>query len=419
MKAYGYVRLSRDRDDTTSPQRQRKAIADLCKARKWDLVETFEDVDVSAFTGKERPAFEGMMGRLDEVDALVFWKLDRLTRSTVESGRIAQACKDAGVKMVSTDGDVDTDSAAGMFTYDILIAAAKFESARIAERSKSMHQYKREMGQPVGRVPYGWRRVGKHDEPYEPEQRVIRDAAQRFVGGESIRSIARSHDMYPNILNHVLRSARVHAVLPPELATALDTAIAGLGEPHRFERVKTTMLGGIAKCGVCGGSLSVTSTRAGRDGPRWYSLRCQHAGHVSIAGPWLENHVSEAVLAYIDVDKLMAARRRKAMKTRKVSEIEAKIDALDARYTNGTISEDRFERMNASLLEQLNKAKTAERANGVDLPGNLARNLSERWPEMPVDLKRRVIAAVCESITVSKATGHGPITPDRVAIRWA
>jgi hypothetical protein len=37
---------------------------------------------------------------------------------------------------------------------------------------------------------------------------------------------------------------------------------------------------------------------------------------------------------------------------------------------------------------------------------------------MPVSVRRRIIAAVVESITVAKATSHGPINPERVKIAW-
>jgi site-specific DNA recombinase len=113
MKAFGYVRLSKDVEGTTSPQRQREAIERLCADRGWELVKTFEDIDVSAFNGTHRPGFMAMMDRLDETDALVFWRLDRLSRSTVEAGQIAEACKAAAVNLVATDMDIDTTTAGG------------------------------------------------------------------------------------------------------------------------------------------------------------------------------------------------------------------------------------------------------------------------------------------------------------------
>src|SRR5215218_147454 len=108
MNAFGYVRLSKWDEKTTSPQRQRKAIAALCKQRGWKLLEVFEDIDVSAYNGNHRPQFERMMNRLGEVQAIVFWTLDRLSRSSVQAGQIAEACKAANVDLVATDMNIDT-----------------------------------------------------------------------------------------------------------------------------------------------------------------------------------------------------------------------------------------------------------------------------------------------------------------------
>lgn len=213
-----------------------------------------------------------------------------------------------------------------------------------------------------------------------------------------------------------LASPRVHEALPDNLAGPLAEALLA----RRWTRsgpAAQTLLGGIAKCAMCGKGLAMGSSRGKRKG-RWYHYRCHEPGHVGIAGPWLNDYVTEQVLDYIDVDKLMAARKRKPTKTRKASEIEARLELLDEQFTEGKVSKTRFDKMNGALLEQLKAAQEGERANGVDLPADLARNLSERWGSMPIDLKRRVIEAVCESIVVTKAKGNGSITPDRVQITW-
>jgi DNA invertase Pin-like site-specific DNA recombinase len=116
----------------------------------------FEDIDVSAFNGKHRPAFTQMMERLDETDAIVFLRFDRLSRSSVEAGQIAEACKAAGVNLVATDMNTDTTSAGGRFVYTVLAAAGEMEAGTTSERSEAMMAYKRKQGEWVGKVPFGW-----------------------------------------------------------------------------------------------------------------------------------------------------------------------------------------------------------------------------------------------------------------------
>ena len=121
MRAFGYVRISKLDEGTTSPARQRDAIVKLCAERGWSLVETFEGLDLSAYNRRvRRPGFERMMGRLADVEAIVFWRIDRLSRSVADFSRLLETWEDAGVKLVSTDQQIDTTSAMGRAFVQIL-----------------------------------------------------------------------------------------------------------------------------------------------------------------------------------------------------------------------------------------------------------------------------------------------------------
>jgi DNA invertase Pin-like site-specific DNA recombinase len=418
--AFGYVRLSKWDASTTSPQRQRQAITRLCKDRGWKLLEVFEDIDVSAYNGNHRPQFERMMNRLGEVDAIVFWTLDRLSRSTVQSGQIAQACKAANVDLVATDMPIDTTTAGGKFIYDILSAKGEFESATTSERSRSMVAFKRERGEPLGKVPYGWRRVGRHYEPDLEQQAKLRKAAERYVAGETFSAIAKDLGFLVGPLNRMLKSQRVQDALPPELAGELAKALLA----RKWQRVpqsRQSLLGGIARCAECGGSMTVTSTRAGKKEGRWYSYGCDIAGHAHISAPWLDAHITEQVLEAVDTGRLLEAikRRKTTGRTRRASELEARLELLETSYyVEGKVTKARFERLRDALVDQLAKAQRVERENGIDLPAELARNLGATWPKLTVGERRKVIQACVKSITVSKAPGHGPVDPSRVTLTW-
>ena len=183
-----------------------------------------------------------------------------------------------------------------------------------------------------------------------------------------------------------------------------------------------SLLSGITRCGVCGGGMVRSSTRGRRGGVLRGQYRCDKAGHVGISQSWLDDHVSDRVIGMVDVAKITEAirKRRKAGNTPKVAEIEARMSMLDDRYTAGKISEDRYDRMNADLVEQLAAAKAETRRNGgPDLPLELARDLAKRWDTLEVVDRRRIVAAVVERVDVGKANGHGPIVAeDRVRIVW-
>jgi DNA invertase Pin-like site-specific DNA recombinase len=414
-RAAGYVRLSKETEDTTSPQRQRRAIKRLCDERGWDLVNVYEDIDVSAFNGHTRPAFDQMMSRLADVDAIVFWKLDRLSRSSVQAGQIAEACKVAEVDLVATDMDIDTTTAGGKFVYTIMAAAGQMESDRISERSRGMMAYKRERDEWVGRPPYGWRVVGKRLVRDREEQRVIRAAARDYVRGATYTELADRYGFKaPQIIRSILRSPRVRDELGDlglDLAAAMKSRTMS-----RAPSSSPTLLGGIARCGDCGGPLRRSSTRAGREG-RWYAYRCPTSGHVGISGAWLEQHVEAEVLGAIDLRALakrMRARERQP-KAAEVAGIEARIEELEDMVGDGTLTRDAFRRQRDRQLEKLAEVRAAVADDAPDLPLDLARRLPEVWPTMTVLERRDVIRALVRGVVVAK--GPAP-SADRVDIDW-
>jgi DNA invertase Pin-like site-specific DNA recombinase len=421
-RALAYVRLSKEDQGATSPARQRATIAKLCKERGWVLADTYEDIGVSA-TAKRRPAFEQMMGRLDEADVVVVYRLDRLARSQIDFAKILERLADANVSLAATDMEVDNDSPAGTLVRDLVARLAQFERDQIASRSRAMHTYKRELGEPVGRVPFGWHRNGKRHEPDPAQQAVLRDAARRYVAGETYSAIAERHGLLVCPLSRMLTSERVQAALPAKLAEDLAAAIASR-KMQRVPSSRTSLLGGIATCAVCGTGMARSSTHAGRPSGRWYQYRCPKAGHVGISGPWLENHVTTKVIDMVDttklVEELRARRERGERRSRTVSDIEARIELLDEMLVNGKITQARYERMNGELLDKLSRANRNERDNGADLPAELARELAKRWSDLDVGTRRRVIRAVLRDIVVFKSTGHGPITDGekRVRLVW-
>ena len=412
----GYVRLSKETEDTTSPQRQRQAIRRLCADRGWTLAETFEDIDVSAFNGKHRPGLERLMSRLGDFDAIVFWKLDRLSRSSVEAGQIAERCKEAAVDLVATDMDLDTTSAGGEFIYTLMAAAAQMESRRTSERSRSMTAYKRERGEWLGRPPYGWKVHDKRLVTDRQQQAAIRRAARTFVAGGTYGEAAQTLGVAaPSVAQRIMGTARVQTALGDlgdELATAMRSRRTG-----RAPNSPRSLLGGIARCAECGGPLRRCSTRAARREGRWYAYRCPTPGHVGISGGWLEEHVSTAVLGAIDLKALARRMRVRANvpKAAEVAGIEARIEELEDMVGDGTLTREAFRRQRDRQLAKLADVRAASADDAPDLPLDLARRLPEVWPQMTVQERRDVIRAVVRRVVVAK----GP-TPnaDRVEIDW-
>ena len=80
MRAAVYTRISLDRQGKRAGvERQRSDCEALCKSRNWQVVGFFEDNDRSAYSGRERPEYQRLMGEVAAgyIDVVVAWHIVR------------------------------------------------------------------------------------------------------------------------------------------------------------------------------------------------------------------------------------------------------------------------------------------------------------------------------------------------------
>ena len=197
MRVAAYIRQSKDHQGSISPDIQRSEVAAYCERKGWHLTETFQDIDISGRTDK-RPGLQAMLARAQdgEFDAVVFYRIDRLSREPAHHYAILAALKEAGVTVDSvgmpTDGTPEN-----AFMWDLSAALAKLESMRLGKRLRSMHAELARQGKYAGnQPPFGWQRVRDPDgqqrlvlEPGEAEWR--RKMHQWYQASWTMREIAR------------------------------------------------------------------------------------------------------------------------------------------------------------------------------------------------------------------------------------
>ncbi|MGH9031637.1 MAG: recombinase family protein, partial [Acidimicrobiia bacterium] len=189
-----YCRISRDEaGDQLGVKRQEKDCQALVHAKGWTVAEVFIDDDISAYKAKRRPGYEAMLEgvRAGSFDAIVCWKLDRLTRSGIRGlTRLLDALDGAGASLVSATETLDTSSAMGEGIAGLLASVAKSESEALSLRSRRKKDELAERGLPAGYSrSFGY--VDNGMTVCEPEATELRRAAKLVLAGESLSSIAR------------------------------------------------------------------------------------------------------------------------------------------------------------------------------------------------------------------------------------
>jgi site-specific DNA recombinase len=209
-----YVRLSHvkhtEQATEDAEERQEERARAMATARGWEVVRLFADTGISAFRapGQKRapyrPDFEAALAAIEarEIDALIFFKYDRLVRDHGDFERLLAACEATGAVLVSVVEPIDTSTAAGEMGARLAVMMARNESQNISLRVRAQREQTAGRGLPIPTAwrPFGYVYVPKDgDQPqrYEiipAEAEIIREAASRVLAGESLNSIARDFD---------------------------------------------------------------------------------------------------------------------------------------------------------------------------------------------------------------------------------
>ncbi len=113
--------------------------------------------DDGGFTGgnMERPALKRLLADIDagRVDAVVTYKVDRLSRSLLDFARLMEVFDKHGVRFVAVTQQLDTRSSLGRLSLNVLLSFAQFEREIIAERTRDKISAARRKGKWTGGYP--------------------------------------------------------------------------------------------------------------------------------------------------------------------------------------------------------------------------------------------------------------------------
>lgn len=179
-----YARVSTDNQDI---EPQVETLINWADYRDVDY-QTFKDEGVSAVS-EDRPAFDYMMERIEEFDAVAFTKLDRFGRSVNQLTSWAHDLKERGVDLVITEQNIDTSTKEGRLLFNVLSAVAEFEREIIRERLERGYNEALEEG-----------RVGRPKKDL-PTEKIVREYEQ----GQSVQYLANYYDVSRDTIYDRLR----------------------------------------------------------------------------------------------------------------------------------------------------------------------------------------------------------------------
>lgn len=154
-----------------------------------DIVQDYCDVAVSG-RREGRPQLNALMtaARNREIDCVLVWKFDRFARSTRHLLAALEEFDHLGVRFVSVQDQIDTDSPMGRAMFTIIGAMAELESSLISERVTAGMRAAEARGRHIGR-PATRERIVSEIETLATSTDLSIRAIQRKIAGRASRSI--------------------------------------------------------------------------------------------------------------------------------------------------------------------------------------------------------------------------------------
>lgn len=192
-----YVRWSTDeQSDGTTLEVQLEACRLFIRSQGWMVREDLLFVD-EGFSGAtlDRPGLTALRRAVQEggVDCVVVYKLDRLSRSVLDTVNLVLEEWDGLCAVRSAREPIDTANPTGAVFFYLLASYAEWERSTIRERTMSGKIKRAQQGRNPGfALPYGYRKGGVPGEiaADEGEAVVVRRIFREYIAGRGAQAIA-------------------------------------------------------------------------------------------------------------------------------------------------------------------------------------------------------------------------------------
>jgi len=461
IKAGIYARISSDREgDNLAISRQLADCEQLAKQLGWEVVERYVDADISAYSGKLRPEYRRMLEEIEAglIEAVVVYHADRLHRQPKELEEFMEVCAAAKLtKLATVSGELDLASHDGQLIARITGAVAKKASDDSSRRLVRKHEEIALAGRPSGggTRPFGFESDHRTVRPSEAV--IIRECAERFLAGDSLRSICndlnmrgvrpvKANEWSPQTMRRMLSSGRisgqrdhhdeiVSAAVWDAIITPAQTARirAKLADPTRRTNrsARRYLLTRTLRCGHCHERLV---SRPRDDGSRRYVCAsgpgASGCGKTTIVADQLEQFVVEAVLHRLDSPELAASLNGRAVEDpdgavwqAEIEQAEAQLAELAQLFGQQTIGRQEWLAARPPIEQRLTLAKkrltVLNRTAALTPHIGDASALRERWRDLSLTKQAQIVEAVLDHVVVGPGRrGYNRFDSNRLSPVW-
>ena len=432
QRAIIYTRVSSDRSGRgRSVAEQETECRSVCVREGWPVADVLVDNDAGAsrWSKDKRPSYDRLAEILRPGDVLVTWEASRAQRDLRAYVALRELCTELGVYWCYSGRLFDLSRSDDRFMTLLDIGLAEKEVDQTRERIMRTLQANLAEGRPHGVRAYGYRikrdpnsgkSLGREIDPREAA--IVREMADRVLGGDSVRSIAidfnkrgvptyRAKEWQGVLISKMLRNPtyaglRTHKgqvvgqgnwdpILTEDEHLQLKALLTHPDRRLHRGTAPKSLLSGIAVCGKCGAYCY----RNAHHNKKHYAYVCQKKGCVVRQ----THEVDEVVLEYMFTlladprmrERLAETDNSEALEARRqIDAIRLRLDEFTKEALAGEISPRAFAMMEQTWLSEIEELERVAMA-GVRSPKLAALASGDgppaEWERLSLEDQREIV----------------------------
>ncbi|MCY8807969.1 recombinase family protein [Bacillus atrophaeus] len=188
---YARVSTEEQASEGYSISAQLQTLRQYAMLYNWEIADEYGDEGISGKSIKGRPAMQRLVADVeqDKFQAVLVWKISRLSRNMLDTLTLLDKFEDYGVKFISYSENFDTGSPIGRLVVQLMDSIAEMERNTLSENVKLGMKQRALEGSWNGGVVFGYDSVEKELVINDEQAEVVKMIYTLYSQGKGLKAI--------------------------------------------------------------------------------------------------------------------------------------------------------------------------------------------------------------------------------------